>query len=94
MEKCFLKIDSNRISQVKEGFERDGNKEFINFLYISKGSNGEVRSQGYRAFDAGFINQIELDEILKKTDSIKFKTNGLIFTLKNSGGKGFKTSKS
>jgi len=45
------------MDNIAEGFERDGRKEFINFMYISKGSLGETRSQIHGSFDAKHFNE-------------------------------------
>ena len=48
---------------IAEGFERTGNKEFLNFLYIAKGSCGEVRSQLIRANDVGYLTPEEYEDL-------------------------------
>ncbi len=75
---------------IAEGFDRGGNREFIQFLSIAKGSNGETRNQSYRAFDSGYITQEMLDELLNRTDTIARKIANLIKTLKNSDRQGIK----
>ncbi len=65
-------------SNIAEGFERQSNKEFVRFLYIAKGSVGEVRSQTYLALDIGYIDETDFNNIKKSVLEISRMLSGLI----------------
>lgn len=70
------------MNNIAEGYERQGNKEFSKFLYISKGSCGEVRSMLYLAVDLNYIDEKTFDEFYKKSEEISRILSGLIKALK------------
>ena len=74
IQRAFVSIPSN----IAEGFERHTNKEFIHFLYIAKGSCGELRTHLYLAKELKYIQNEEFTELFEKTKRLSVMINNFI----------------
>lgn len=81
IRRAVVSISSN----IAEGYERSSRDDFVRFLYIAKGSAGEVRSQLYIALDLGFLEEKVFYELHDRADHIVKMLVKLIVSLKNSG---------
>jgi 3-oxoacyl-[acyl-carrier protein] reductase len=72
------------MSNIAEGFERKSNNEFIQYLFVAKGSAGELRSQLYAAYDLKYIDDEKFNELLISTEQISKSLSGFIKYLKKS----------
>jgi four helix bundle protein len=78
------------LSNIAEGFERGGNKEFCQFLALAKGSCGEVRAQLYVALDQHYINQQQFKTVSDHAIEVSRIISGLMKYLRQSDMRGSK----
>lgn len=83
LRRASISVSSN----IAEGFERHTDKELIHFLYISKGSAGEIRSQLYLAWDLEYLTKDEFTKLHTIITDISKMISGLIKYLENSNNK-------
>ena len=77
IKRASISIGNN----IAEGFERKSNKEFMHFLYIAKGSSGEVRSMSIIALELKYVSEDSFKKINELSMEISRLISGLIKTL-------------
>ena len=81
------------VSNIAEGFERGSKEEFLYFLYIAKGSCGEVRAQLYVALDCKYITQEEFNNAVEKCKQVSGLLYKFIESIKSQGYSGLRHKK-
>jgi len=65
-------------SNIAEGMERESDKEKCRFLWIAKGSCGELRTQTMIGYDIGYIGESRATEWINETRELSRMLHGLI----------------
>ena len=71
------------MSNIAEGFSRKSNKEFIQYLFISKSSSAEVQSHLYVALDQKYISKEAFEKIYKQAEKVSKMDSGFIKYLRS-----------
>jgi len=66
------------MSNIAEGFSRRSNKEFVQFLFVSKSSATEAQSEAYVALDQKYISQDEFQNIYSQAEKVSRMDSGFI----------------
>ena len=80
-----LAVDVSLLKLSNEGAARQGNKEFLQFLYIALGSASELDTQIEISRKIGFSDGHRLDELQKHLETISKMIQGLIHSVKRKG---------
>jgi len=78
------------MSNIAEGFDRNGTAEFVQFLATAKASAAEVRCQLYVAIDQGYVPEAEFLKLSQLASETGKMVGGLMIYLRNSGFRGTK----
>jgi len=81
------------MTNIAEGFSRKSNKEFIQYLFISKSSAAEVQSHLYVALDQKYITKQVFHKIYKQAEKVSKMDSGFIKYLRSQLNKPNKPNK-
>ena len=70
------------MSNIAEGFDRGTNREFVQYLIISRGSASEVKSLAHAGLDVGYLTQDAFETVMLRCNKISNLLNGFIRFLK------------
>lgn len=76
------RVSVSIMNNIAEGFERKGDKEFTQFLYIAKGSCGEVRSMLYLGKELGYLSEERFNTLFVLSEDISKLLSGFISSIR------------